>query len=268
MKAVIKMQIKSLANLLYIDFDVRNITVLECDFKKSHKVNYTFPRKKNILHFIKEGSRYYDFDGKHLGIKAGDMIFIPDKMTYFSSSNEDTSGVGICFDLVDPNGEPIEIARGVYDDWNCDGTKLSNFVERLLAAYTGSAEILSVKLYLLRLIHLLAQGLTYSSKDYNMIKPALKYIEEHFTENTHISVYAKVCHISESHLRKKFSETIGMSPIKYRNELRLTEAKNLYRNGLTMQEISDRLGFYDVSYFSRVYKKAMGDSLKKTFDII
>lgn len=268
MRAVMKMQIKSLANLLYIDFDVRNITVLYSSFKKNHKVSYTLPRKKNILHFIKEGSRYYDFDGRHLEVQAGDMILIPDKTTYFSSSKEDTSGVGICFDLVDINGEPIEIAKGVYSDWSCDGAKLSDYVERLLTAYKGSAEILSVKLYLLRIIHLLARDFAYSSKDYNMIKPALKYIEEHFAENTPISVYADKCHISESYLRKKFSETIGMSPIEYRNELRFSEARNLYRNGLTMQEISDRLGFYDVSYFSRLYKKAVGDSLKNTFDIV
>lgn len=262
------MQIKSLANLLYIDFDVRNITVLECNFKKSHKVNYTVPRKKNILHFIKEGSRYYDFDGTHLEMKAGDMVFIPDKMTYFSSSNEDTVGVGICFDLVDQNGDSVEIARGVFCDWNCDSTKLADYVERLLSAYNGSANIFSLKLCLLSLIHLLAQGFTYSSKDYNMIKPALIYIEKHFAENTPISVYAEVCHISESYLRKKFSETVGMSPIQYRNEVRFTKAKNLYRNGLTMQEIAYKLGFYDASYFSRVYKKAMGDSLKSTFDIV
>lgn len=262
------MQIKSLSNLLYIDFDIRNITVLESDFKKNHKVNYTLPRKKNILHFIKEGSRFYDYDGKHIEMKVGDMIFIPDKMTYFSSSNEDTSGIGICFDLVAANGEPIDITPGVYNDWNCDSAKLSDYTERLLTAYSGSSEILSVKLYLMRLIHLLARGFTYSSKDYNMIKPALTYIEEYFTENTPICVYAEKCHISESYLRKKFSETIGMSPIQYRNELRFAEAKILYRKGYTMQEISEKLGFYDASYFSRVYKKAVGNSLKNTFDIV
>jgi AraC-like DNA-binding protein len=186
----------------------------------------------------------------------------------FSSSHEDTTGIGICFDLVDINGEAIEIARGVYSEWNCDLSKLNDYVTRLQTAYNSSAEILSVKLYLLRLIHLLARGFTYSSKDYNMIKPALKYIEEHFTENTAISVYAEECHISESYLRKKFSEVVGMSPVEYRNELRFSEAKKLYRDGFTLQEISERLGFYDASYFSRIYKKSVGDSLKNTFDIV
>ncbi len=262
------MQIKSLSNLLYIDFDLRNITVLECGFKKNHKVSYTLPRKKNILHFIEEGSRFYDFDGKHLEMTEGDIIFIPDKMTYFSSSKEDTKGIGICFDLVDEKGEVIEIARGVYSEWNCDTVKISEIVHKLYSAYSSTTEIFTAKLHLLRLIHLLARGFTYSSKDYNMIKPALTYIEEHFTENTPISIYAEKCHISESYLRKKFSEVLGMSPIEYRNELRFTEAKNLYRNGHSVQEISEKLGFYDVSYFSRIYKKTVGDSLKNTFDIV
>ena len=85
---------------------------------------------------------------------------------------------------MDTNGEPIEIARGVYREWNCEPSKLNDYVERLREAYNGSAEILSVKLYLMRLIHLLARGFTYSSKDYNMIKPALEYIKKHFTENS------------------------------------------------------------------------------------
>lgn len=262
------MQIKSLSNLLYIDFDIRNITVSACSFEKNHQVNYTAPRKKNILHFMTEGSRFYDFDEKHLEVYKGDMIFIPDKMTYFSSSNEYTSGIGICFDLVDSNGSPIEIARGVYLYQDCDYVKVGEFIGNLRMVYGSSAEFFTVKLSLLRLIHMLIRNSTYSSKDYNLIKPALRFIEEHFTENVPISVYAKECNISESYLRKKFSEVVGFSPLEYRNGLRFNEAKILYRNGCTMQEISEKLGFYDVSYFSRIYKKSVGDSLKNTFDIV
>lgn len=58
-----------------------------------------------------------------------------------------------------------------------------------------------------------------------------------------------------------FKEKTGMSIMEYHERVRMSEAAGLLRSsGLNVSEISDRLGFSDPLYFSRVFKKVMGYS--------
>ena len=158
---------------------------------------------------------------------------------------------------------------GIYTEWSADINRISENIEQMCQHYkTNPADILSLKIMLLKMIRNLAVAASSSSRDYELIKPALNYISETYHENLPVSTYAAKCNVSESYFRKKFTETVGISPIDYRNELRFAEAKRLYKKNYTLQEIAEKLGYYDASYFSKIYKKSVGDSLKNTFDIV
>ena len=50
-----------------------------------------------------------------------------------------------------------------------------------------------------------------------------------------------------------------MSPAKYRTERKIVRAKiYLQHNTMSVAEISDRLGFADVSYFIKIFKECVG----------
>ena len=58
-----------------------------------------------------------------------------------------------------------------------------------------------------------------------------------------------------------FKEKTGMSIMEYHGKIRMNEAARLLRNSnMNVSEVSDRLGFGDPLYFSRVFKKVMGYS--------
>lgn len=62
--------------------------------------------------------------------------------------------------------------------------------------------------------------------------------------------------ISEVHLRRIFKNTVGTSPIKYINCLKLEKAKNILKtSNLTISETALSSGFSDPYYFSKVFKK-------------
>ena len=68
-------------------------------------------------------------------------------------------------------------------------------------------------------------------------------------------------HFSRSFLCDVFKKHVGCAPIDYYLELKLTEAKRLLReDGLSVKEISERLGFESTEYFSRYFKKRVGHS--------
>jgi shikimate dehydrogenase len=56
---------------------------------------------------------------------------------------------------------------------------------------------------------------------------------------------------------------IGVSPIEYRNELRFAKAEQLYQSGNSIKEIAEAVGFCDEVFFSKLYKKRFGTSMKK-----
>ncbi len=87
---------------------------------------------------------------------------------------------------------------------------------------------------------------------------ALRFIAEHYRENLPVSVYADVCHLSESHFRRKFSACTGMSPVAYRDSLRFAEVRQLLETGITLTQAAEQTGFWDASHLRRVYRQRNG----------
>jgi AraC family transcriptional regulator, arabinose operon regulatory protein len=72
---------------------------------------------------------------------------------------------------------------------------------------------------------------------------------------------AKRHHISHSTLRRIVSEYTGYPLNEYIHRLKMAEAKKILLNTeLAIKEISDALGYKDVFYFSRLFKKYVGAS--------
>lgn len=97
---------------------------------------------------------------------------------------------------------------------------------------------------------------------YRKIAPAVQYIEEHFRENSLCcDVLPSLCGISYSYLQRLFLRRYGLTPKQYITQLRLNCARGLLRSGLyTVTEVAQASGFYDVYFFSRQFKKAVGVS--------
>lgn len=82
------------------------------------------------------------------------------------------------------------------------------------------------------------------------------YIRKHYNEQIDLSALASKLGISSAYLTKLFNKYEKCSPIKYITDLRIVEAKHLlYNTTLTIKEISERLGYQNQFYFSRVFRK-------------
>lgn len=83
-----------------------------------------------------------------------------------------------------------------------------------------------------------------------------KYVVAHYRQPIHIDQLAALIHRSSNYTISMFREVMGVSPIQYVHLLRMKEACNLLTNSdLTVTEISNYLGYYDHSYFFRIFKK-------------
>ena len=91
-------------------------------------------------------------------------------------------------------------------------------------------------------------------------------IEEYFRENLSrtitLQLLADEMNVSKVYLCRIFKKYKNVTPIDYFNRLKIERACELLNqfSSLPLQKISDMLGFNDVYYFSKVFKKIMGVS--------
>lgn len=85
----------------------------------------------------------------------------------------------------------------------------------------------------------------------------LAYIREHYAEKITIDQLADSARLSSSHFFAVFKNALGVSPIAYLRNYRLTMAADLILNSdMTITEIADVVGINDPIYFNKIFRKA------------
>ncbi|MHB1485262.1 MAG: helix-turn-helix domain-containing protein [Saccharofermentanales bacterium] len=88
------------------------------------------------------------------------------------------------------------------------------------------------------------------------IRVITSFIHNHLAEKIDIDLLANELHVSVPTLYRIFNENFQMSPANYLNSIRLMQAVSLLETtDESISSISEKLGFYDFSYFSRLFKK-------------
>jgi AraC-like DNA-binding protein len=96
-------------------------------------------------------------------------------------------------------------------------------------------------------------------KTLDKMKLITKYIENHYSEKITIAEVAKIADFSESHFMRYFKNTMGIPFIEYLKDYRLTMAARLLQSSeSTILEIATEVGFDNLSYFNRSFKKRYG----------
>ncbi len=104
---------------------------------------------------------------------------------------------------------------------------------------------------LLRLV-LAERGLRHQ----RLVKRAIAYLGQHFDQQLSLEDVAKVVYLSPFYFSHVFKEQTGITFVQFLTETRLAAAKRLLRDTqLTVGQVAERVGYNDVSYFSRVFKK-------------
>lgn len=85
-----------------------------------------------------------------------------------------------------------------------------------------------------------------------------KYIETNYTERLTLTQIAKDIHANGSYLSRLYKTKTGQNLFDAINKLKIEKAKELMTSGYKIYEAAQMVGFDDVSYFSRVFKKYEG----------
>ncbi len=100
-----------------------------------------------------------------------------------------------------------------------------------------------------------------SSKE-QTVEAIREYIQANYDKNLNLEEVISRLNYSSNYITKIFSNIYGMSPVKYLISLRIHKAQHLlvHNPELTIQNIGELIGYPEVSYFSRIFKKYTGTS--------
>lgn len=222
-----------------------------------------YPKDQNLLLFL-DGCKitYTDKNGNTFTAESGDVVYTPLGSEYKASLSDFTSDishtVGINFLLTDEVGSPIILSDKIEIFHADDPSRISALFERCAVEDLGRTDI-ATRIILLEILSKLAN--CSANRDNSIVSNALTYLSEHIEEKPSITSLARICNVSEVYLRRKFKEALGCSPIEYRNKLRINKAISYLKFGdISVQEISDTLGYSTVSHFIKEFKGQMGIS--------
>jgi AraC-like DNA-binding protein len=91
------------------------------------------------------------------------------------------------------------------------------------------------------------------------LTPAVSYITRHYSNPITNELLAGLCGLSVTHFRRLFREKCGMTPLQYRETIRMHWAVKLLESHMfSVAEIAEKLGYFDIYHFSKAVKKHTG----------
>lgn len=89
----------------------------------------------------------------------------------------------------------------------------------------------------------------------------LNYIDEHIHQSISIDQLADLIFLSKDHLIRLFKKHMNDTPVSYMNRKKIEKAQLMMLvDDSSIQELSFRLGFENISYFNRLFKKVTGQT--------
>ena len=216
-----------------------------------------------IYYILEGGGRYRIWNGEYRDFSAGNIYFIPFasnfrfecgsymKKLYFHVNVLNLNG----FDLFDGMRDVVTLAASkeqLYDiAKSYEKDTFSSFMKVQQSIY-------DVLLHAMSGSNLANNRIERYSAT---VATAMDYIKNNLSSNLTISNVAQALFVSDSFLKKRFSAEAGISIGKYIDEMLFFQARQLLaRRELSIQQISEQLGFCDQFYFSRRFKQFFGDT--------
>lgn len=209
--------------------------------------------------FLKSGQYQITFSGSRIDAKDGDLLFFP-------------KGSVHSIELLSDSAECIQVEFDI-NNYELPGEKrpmLLNadegsreLLEKIVCLYEKNDRIAFVEAlaYLHKVFADSLEQLVHFTAQNSCIRPAVRYIEQNLNTPIDVENLAQLCSMSASQMRRLFKKEYQLTPVAFRNNLRMDKAKfMLYHGYNNISETARVLGFDNVYAFSNMFKKHTGVS--------
>lgn len=111
----------------------------------------------------------------------------------------------------------------------------------------------------IRFVHAILRQRTGNSQAPSLSEQVVRYLSRNYRQTISLEHLARQLNYSPQYISRKFKEQTGSSTMDYVIRLRMDEAKELLlATTATLQEVAVHVGYPDLMYFNRMFKKNVG----------
>ncbi len=199
-------------------------------------------------------------DGVTLNYNKGDVLLVPPLVMHTNSSNTGFRNIFLSIDNWNPKQTKATL---ISNDTSKDLLQILEQTHKYFHSQTQNKKLIFA------LTDVIASHLERITDNAPISSTALQMEAEIISNYTDpyfdiSNIYEKIPY-SKEYLRKLFIKEIGVSPLQYLQQKRIDLAVRLISlhdstAPLNVREISEKCGYSDQLYFSRVFKKSLGVS--------
>ncbi len=241
---------------------VVSLRIESCSVPESHRFRMP-PSKMERFIYLTSGSALFSVGCGRIRAVTRDMVYLPRNTEYSSEWLEKSEFVVVDISLCDTDDTEISFGERpeiLFHDKFC----IYDGLLRELAEKTEEEDPfnwLERTSLCLKLLCEMARD-TKQVDDigkYASIQNSITYIENNFTKDFPVDDLAKMSYLSPTSFRRLFFECKGMSPVDYRNTLRIRRSAELLKVGkYSVSEVAEKVGISDVKYFGKLFSRYMG----------
>ena len=152
--------------------------------------------------------------------------------------------------------------KGINNRIDLDEDALSSLCQ-ILDGLIGTADPLERQILTLQFFKLLRSGSGVSAEGHTDqltadVEAALRYMDDHLTEEMDIKALARGCSVSVNTLERHFKEQLNTTPFVMLRRKRLFASIMYLKSGNSVAEAAQKCGFADYSNYIQLFKKQFG----------
>ncbi len=248
------------------------LCINSCDCQRFSGINAGSRREKGRIDYhilyIAKGICYVTNDGNEVAVcEKSLVIFLPGQPQIYRFKAEDNS-ISYYIHFCGTYCEKLLKELGLYGKQIIklgEKVQIENIFEKLIREFHTKKPF-----YMQRCCGILIDFLTAAARSISIINgnaanrliyDICSVMHKNYDENIRIGEYARMLNLSTGRFMHLFTQTMGISPKQYLLRIKFEHAVELLSNtDLAVSRIAELVGFSDVNYFSRVFKKHMGHS--------
>lgn len=262
------------------DFNPQIMFSFKCKLNRSSKLAKTHNHEFLTINYITSGTCEYIIDTKSYLAKKGDVIILN---PFFNHYKEIASNEGVNIFHLGLNDFEIKGTKKNNLNTNYPILTMKKYKQELYNCYHEIItvqekkdvgwELLNKALILKFLIIIMKELCPVNSEKIEhyfnfetydkqtVVETIITYINENYMKKVSIEQFSQSTYLSSNYISKIFKEITGDTLINYLINLRIEKAKEILEEGhFSIQEVSQKVGYEDPYYFSKLFKKKYGCS--------
>ena len=250
--------------MIITDQPLQHLRIICYDTPPGCKMDFSHqPRPSFALALIESGSILFVEDDRSFTVRAGDVVLTAqDSCYYYVTGEEEVSMISLYFGFT-RSSYPFADRRYLVQPLPSDEQMRSQLRE-ILAHWEQKEHYFAVLSRFYSLMDTVFRSARYVHRPPvdPRLYPVMDYLDTHCTRSEPISLLADMCGLSSSHFHNIFRQSLGMTPVEYRNRAAIRCAEQLLVDDrtLSIEQVSEAMGFSSASYFRRVFEAFTGVS--------